>query len=180
MERDIHIVNLAAERDALCAKVQGLEGRLEDTVHKLSQSEMELALAQEEIDGLRSDLLQAQTLNHGIDGRVTALSMALSSMMDGQESIEASINEKDDYLVRTTKRRLKGLDELMDFETYNSGSENGNQTLELQDALESQNNEMSQIMDILEAMKDSENVVLDANIVHVEGEGVEVWHIYAE
>ena len=73
MERDIHIVNLAPERDALCAKVQGLEGRLEDTVNKLSQSEMDLDLAQEDIYGLWYDLLQEQTLNHDIDGRVTAL-----------------------------------------------------------------------------------------------------------
>ena len=58
--------------------------------------------------------------------------------MDKKELIEASINEKDYYLLRITKIRLKGLNELMDFENHNSGSDNGNQTLKLQDALESQ------------------------------------------
>ena len=83
-------------------------------MHKLSQSEMELDLTWEEIDGLRYDLLQAHTLNHDIGVRVTSLSMALSSMMDEQESIEASINEQGYYLVRTTKKRIKGLNKLMD------------------------------------------------------------------
>ena len=158
---EVALEAMLEDRDKTVAELAAKEIQLADMVSEWDELQAkveELATSKEDIGTLQHDLGQAEAQNHElkskldvVDGHVIALSSALATLMEKQDSIEVSISEQEDNQEVVVVQKQKGLSELMDLDFKEENSETI--AMELNGALESQKSEMETVMNILEAIK---------------------------
>jgi biopolymer transport protein ExbB/TolQ len=130
--------------------IMDTESQLTEALERLEQMEQENANLKQDIDTLEQDNVELTKGRDNHNERLQSMSVALQSMMERQDVIMQSVNDKNAQLMEASQARRQNLKMLFDMEHEFMEAVMGDESPDF----EKQMKEMQALTAIVEAMKD--------------------------